>query len=56
MQEELAEPALYVKSGCLEVGVFLQDAPWICFTRLVTWFPTGTKERKHTKALSRELH
>ena len=38
MQEEFAEPALYVKSGYLEVSIFLQDARWICFTRLTTWF------------------
>ena len=58
MQEEFAEPALYVKSGYLEVSIFFARCTLDLFHTLDHMvFPTGTqKGRIHTKALSRELH
>lgn len=48
MQEEFAEPALYVKSGYLEVSFSLQDARWIRFTRLITWFFLLVPKKENT--------
>lgn len=62
MQEELAEPALYVKSGYLEVDVLLQDARWICFIRWKThgfsyWYQRKkTYENTVNRAALREIY